>query len=68
MEILKLVDLEITKGTLGDMFRAEDHPNYLGAGNQILRNFLDRLIIHLRGQWPPKVKENDTNITPEKRY
>jgi uncharacterized protein YehS (DUF1456 family) len=68
VEILKLVDFEITKGALGDMFRAEDHPNYVDAGDQILRKFLDGLIIHLRGERPPKAKENDTDITPEKRY
>lgn len=66
VEILKLVDFEITKGALGDMFRAEDHPNYVDAGDQILRKFLDGLIIHLRGERPPKVKENDADITSEK--
>jgi hypothetical protein len=44
----------------------EDHPNYVGAGDQILRKFLDRLIIHLRGERPPKVSENDADITLEK--
>jgi uncharacterized protein YehS (DUF1456 family) len=66
VEILKLVDLEITKGTLGDMFRAEDHPNYVDAGDQILRKFLDRLIIHLRGERHLKVKENNTAIATER--
>jgi uncharacterized protein YehS (DUF1456 family) len=66
VEILKLVDFEITKGALGDMFRAEDHPNYVDAGDQILRKFLDGLIIHLRGERPPKIKENDAAVNPEK--
>ncbi|KYG74853.1 uncharacterized protein DUF1456 [Roseivirga ehrenbergii] len=57
VEILKLADFEITKGALGDLFRAEDHPKYVDAGDQILRKFLDGLIIHLRGERPPKVKE-----------
>lgn len=52
IEILKLVDFEISKGALGDMFRAEDHPKYVEAGDQILRNFLNGLIIHLRGPRP----------------
>jgi uncharacterized protein YehS (DUF1456 family) len=52
--ILKLVDFEISKGALGDMFRSEDHPNYQEAGDQILRNFLNGLIIHLRGPRPDK--------------
>lgn len=52
IKILKLVDFEITKGALGDMFRKDDHPNYQEAGDQILRNFLNALIIHLRGPRP----------------
>lgn len=62
VEILKLVDFEITKGALGDMFRAEDHPNYVEAGDQILRKFLDGLIIHLRGERPAKNKTE--NVSP----
>lgn len=54
VEILKLVDFNISKGALGDMFRKEDHPNYVEAGDQILRNFLNGLIIHLRGPLPKK--------------
>lgn len=54
VEILKLVDFNITKGALGDMFRNEDHPNYVVAQDQILRNFLNGLIIHLRGERPKK--------------
>jgi uncharacterized protein YehS (DUF1456 family) len=54
INILKLVDFEITKGALGDMFRNEDHPSFQDAGDQILRNFLNALIIHLRGPRPKK--------------
>ena len=54
IEILKLVNFNISKGALGDMFRNEDHPNYVEAGDQILRNFLNGLIIHLRGPMPKK--------------
>ena len=54
IKILKLVDFEISRGALGDMFRKEDHPNYVEAGDQILRNFLNALIIHLRGPRPKK--------------
>jgi len=56
INILKLVNFDITKGALGDMFRKEDHPNYVEAGDQILRNFLNALIIHLRGPLPKKEK------------
>jgi len=54
VDILKLVNFNISKGALGDMFRNEDHPNYVEAGDQILRNFLNGLIIHLRGPMPKK--------------
>lgn len=49
IEILKLVDFRVTESELGALFRSEDHPNYKECGDQILRNFLNGLIIHLRG-------------------
>lgn len=52
VEILKLVDFNITKSELGAFFRKEDHPNYKDCGDQVLRNFLNGLIIHLRGNSP----------------
>lgn len=58
IDILKLVDFDISKGALGDMFRNEDHPSYVEAGDQILRNFLNGLIIKLRGPRPKKEKES----------
>lgn len=54
IKILELVDFKITKGALGDMFRNEGHPGFEEAGDQILRNFLDGLIIKLRGPRPKK--------------
>ncbi len=50
IEILKLVDFEITKGALGDLFRNEDHPGFVEAGDQLFRNFLNGLIIYKRGK------------------
>lgn len=50
LEILALADFQISKGALGDLFRSEDHPGYVVAGDQILRNFLDGLIIYKRGK------------------
>jgi uncharacterized protein YehS (DUF1456 family) len=49
VEILKLVDFKTTKSELGAFFRSEDHPKYVECGDQILRNFLNGLVIHLRG-------------------
>jgi len=49
VEILELVNFRISKGELGNIFRKEDHPNYMECGDQLLRNFLNGLVIHLRG-------------------
>tara|TARA_B110000285_G_C15064788_1_gene584475 strand:+ start:1314 stop:1541 length:228 start_codon:yes stop_codon:yes gene_type:complete len=49
VEICKLVDFKVSKGELGAFFRKEDHPKYMECGDQILRNFLNGLVIHLRG-------------------
>lgn len=54
IKILKLVDFNITKSELGAIFRKEDHPNYRDCGDQLLRNFLNGLVIHLRGPMPKK--------------
>jgi len=58
VEILELVDFRITKSELGAFFRAEEHENYMECGDQVLRNFLNGLVIHLRG-----TKENPKNPT-----
>ena len=49
VEILELVDFRISKPELGAFFRNADHPAYMECGDQVLRNFLNGLIIHLRG-------------------
>ena len=56
VEILELVDFRISKTELSAFFRAEDHENYVECGDQVLRNFLNGLVIHLRG-----TKENPKN-------
>lgn len=50
LEILSLVDFKITKGALNDLYRKDDHPSYVEAGDQILRNFLNGLVIYKRGK------------------
>jgi len=58
IEVLSLVDFKVTKTELGAIFRKEDHPNFKPCGDQILRNFLNGLIIYKRGRRPdnrPKV-------------
>jgi uncharacterized protein YehS (DUF1456 family) len=59
IECLKLVDYEITKSELSAIFRNEDHPNYQECGDQLLRNFLNGLIIKNRGRIEKKLKEED---------
>lgn len=49
VDILKLVDFRISKSELGAFFRNENHPKYMDCGDQVLRNFLNGLVIHLRG-------------------
>ncbi len=56
VEILQLVDFRISKGEIGNFFRSEDHPKYVECKEQILRNFLNGLVIYLRG-----TKENPKN-------
>ena len=56
VKILELVDFRISKSELGAFFRKEDHPKYMECGDQILRNFLNGLVIHLRGPMPTKQK------------
>ena len=49
VEILELVDFRMSKGEIGNFFRKEDHENFMECGDQVLRNFLNGLVIYLRG-------------------
>jgi len=59
IKICALKDFKISKSELGAIFRNENHPKYMECGDQFLRNFLDGLIIHLRGPLP---KNNSTKV------
>jgi len=50
IDILKLAEFETTPSELSAIFRKEDHQNYMACGDQILRRFLDGLIIRNRGK------------------
>ena len=54
VKICSLVDFKVTKSEIGSFFRNESHPKYVECGDQILRNFLNGLVIHLRGPMPKK--------------
>ncbi|WP_299123993.1 DUF1456 family protein [uncultured Winogradskyella sp.] len=64
IKILALVDFRISKSEINAFFRKEDHPKYMKCGDQILRNFLNGLIIHLRGPMP---KKGDSNKSKQKK-
>lgn len=49
IKIMGLVNFKITKSELGSFFRSDDHPNFKPCGDQILRNFLNGLVIYKRG-------------------
>ena len=59
VKVLALVDFKISKSELGAFFRNEDHPKYMELQDQILRNFLNGLIIHKRG---PREDKRDPAI------
>jgi uncharacterized protein YehS (DUF1456 family) len=76
VEILELVDFRLSKGEVGNFFRQEDHPKYVNCGDQILRNFLNGLIIYLRGTKEnpknpkkelEKIKNNKVDLAKEKK-
>ena len=56
VKICSLVDFAVSKSELGAIFRNENHPKYMECGDQFLRNFLNGLVIHLRGPMPDKKK------------
>ena len=49
IKVLELVNFKISKSELSALFRSEDHPNYMVCKDQLLRNFLNGLIIYKRG-------------------
>ncbi len=73
VEILELVDFRMSKGELGNIFRNPDHPNFMECGDQVLRNFLNGLVIHLRGtkeepKVPMDVIKNHKADMPKKEF
>jgi uncharacterized protein YehS (DUF1456 family) len=59
IHILSLVDFKVTASELGAIFRKEGHENYKPCGDQLLRNFLNGLVIHMRGPAPDGKKRED---------
>jgi uncharacterized protein YehS (DUF1456 family) len=63
IEIMALANFRATESELGAIFRKEDHPKYKECGDQFLRNFLDGLIVKMRGERP---EENTSTEQQEK--
>jgi uncharacterized protein YehS (DUF1456 family) len=59
IKILKLVDFDITKSEISALYRNPEHQNFKPCGDQLLRNFLNGLVIYKRGPMPPKQKESN---------
>ncbi len=69
VKICALADFRVSKSELGAIFRREGHPKYMECGDQFLRNFLDGLIIHLRGPMPDKRKSRPKkNFSSAKKH
>lgn len=60
IEILKLANFRTTKTELSAIFRNEDHPNFQPCKDQLLRNFLNGLVLHLRGPKPTKEQSTES--------
>jgi uncharacterized protein YehS (DUF1456 family) len=65
VKICALADYAVTKSELGAVFRNENHEKFMPCGDQLLRNFLDGLIIHLRGPRPRKENKIKFNRSEE---
>ena len=61
VNILKLVEFKVTETELSALFRSEDHPKFKRCGDQFLRNFLNGLVIHMRGPKDEVVKPEAQN-------
>jgi uncharacterized protein YehS (DUF1456 family) len=61
VNILKLVEFKVTETELSALFRSEDHPKFKRCGDQFLRNFLNGLVIHMRGPKDEVVKPEAHN-------
>ena len=70
IEILMLVDFTVSKSEVNALFRTEEHPNFKECGDQLLRNFLNGLIIYMRGPEGEKSKpeqDKETVIRPKSK-
>jgi uncharacterized protein YehS (DUF1456 family) len=50
LDTFKAADFSLSRGELSSFFRQKDHKHYRECGDQILRNFLQGLVIRFRQQ------------------
>jgi uncharacterized protein YehS (DUF1456 family) len=69
VHICSLVNFRTSKAELGAIFRDKDHPNFKPCGDQLLRNFLNGLVIFKRGPMEKKPSQNkpDPSNTTQKK-
>lgn len=67
VEILGLMDFRVSKSEVGNFCRKEDHPKYVEMKDQFLRNFLNGLIIYLRGPEQEKRSQAASLKSDEKK-
>ena len=60
IRVLNHVGYNISKSELGAFFRSEEHENFKPLKDQILRNFLNGLVIEKRGRMD-RPKEGDAS-------
>lgn len=65
VEVLALVDFRISKGEIGNFCRNEEHPKFVKLKDQVLRNFLNGLIIYKRG---PREDKRVKQTSSEQKY
>jgi len=58
VHICSLVNFRTSKAELGAIFRDKGHPNFKPCGDQLLRNFLNGLVIFKRGPMEKKPAQN----------
>jgi len=58
VHICGLVNFRTSKAELGAIFRDKEHPNFKPCGDQLLRNFLNGLVIFKRGPMEKKPAQN----------
>jgi hypothetical protein len=52
-------EYNVTKSEINALYRNPDHPKYMECGDQLLRNFLNGLVIYKRGPMPKKGENKD---------